>query len=774
MTTTSRRTSHVVAPGPPTFALHTLGWRAFQDLAAVVLRDVMGQSFETFADSHDAGRDGAFYGKWRPSAATGSFGDLVPRGPFVLQCKHTARSDTTLTPSMIADELGKVRRLVADGLCRSYILFTNARVTGSSESRIRGALVAAGVEHPIVLTGSWICQTIASQRNLRMFVPRVYGLGDLSQILDERSYEQAEALLRYLRAELSTFVVTGAYRRAAEALQRHGFVLLLGEPGAGKSVIAATLAMTALDAWDSATIRAHTAEELLAHWNPHEPDQFFWVDDAFGAVRHDWALTQGWTMRLPTVMTAVKNGAKIVLTSRDYVYRDARRYLKEYAYPLLREGQVVVDVTDLTRDERERILYNHVRLGDQPPSFRRMLKPYLDAAADAQPFRPEAARRLGQKIFTDGLELSRRAIVEFVEKPNKYLAEVFDELDSDQRAALALVYVAGQLRLPVGGDHHQALLLTRLGSTPAAAGIALEALDGTFVRYGSAPGSDEAAGWSFHHPTLREGFAAFIATHPHLLDVFVAGLSEEAVLTQIDCGAEPARGTLVSIPSQLHSAVAQRLATMEQPTGDWSRRWAWHQFFVQRCSTAFLRVYTELDRDFIPRLLRFGSYLSVVPEPRVLARLHEGGLLADADRRTAVATASDLAVETPDADWLDAPEWMVLATESERGAILERVRTQLVPALSDELSNWRSNYHSDREPDDYYRPLEEALARYASALSGDPTILSELQAAIDEVHSLRHDADRSYEAAAVPRWTTPSPLGDGGRGDRSIFDDVDA
>jgi hypothetical protein len=158
----------------------------------------------------------------------------------------------------------------------------------------------------------------------------------------------------------------------------------------------------------------------------------------------------------------------------------------------------------------------------------------------------------------------------------------------------------------------------------------------------------------------------------------------------------------------------------------------------------------------------------------VLARLHEGGLLADADRRNAVARASDLAVETPDADWLDAPEWKVLATESERGSILERVRDQLIPVLSDEVSNWRSNYPGDREPDDYYRPLEEALARYASALAGDPRTLIELEAAIEEVQSLRLDNDSTYEPASAPRWATQSPVSDAGRSDRSIFDDVDA
>jgi hypothetical protein len=38
-----------------------------------------------------------------------------------------------------------------------------------------------------------------------MFVPRVYGLGDLSQILDERAYAQASALLVSARDVVSTF-----------------------------------------------------------------------------------------------------------------------------------------------------------------------------------------------------------------------------------------------------------------------------------------------------------------------------------------------------------------------------------------------------------------------------------------------------------------------------------------------------------------------------------------------------------------------------------------
>ena len=80
--------ARAVAPGSPAFELRTLGWRAFQDLCAAVLREVLGQSVQSFADSNDGGRDGAFYGIWHnPPSQT--MRDLLS-GPFVLQCMCTS------------------------------------------------------------------------------------------------------------------------------------------------------------------------------------------------------------------------------------------------------------------------------------------------------------------------------------------------------------------------------------------------------------------------------------------------------------------------------------------------------------------------------------------------------------------------------------------------------------------------------------------------------------------------------------------------------------
>ena len=152
---------------------------------------------------------------------------------------------------------------------------------------------------------------------------RVYGLGDLSQILDERAYAQAKEILSALGDDLAKFVITDAYRRSARALVEHGFVLLLGEPACGKSTIAAALALGALDEWGCSTIKVRDGDDFVRHSNPHEPRQFFWVDDAFGATQMDWSSTARWNGVFPHVHAAMRRGARVVFTSRDYIYRSA-------------------------------------------------------------------------------------------------------------------------------------------------------------------------------------------------------------------------------------------------------------------------------------------------------------------------------------------------------------------------------------------------------------------------------------------------------------------
>jgi hypothetical protein len=782
--------AHVHAPGPPTFELHTLGWRSFQDLCAAVLREVWDQSAQPFADTRDAGRDGAFYGSWQDNSAA----PHLPDAPYVIQCKFIARRDQTLTLSNVQDELAKIKNLVEQGLCKTYILMTNARVTGYSEQKIRSAILAQGATDALVLGGQWLNQTIALNQRLRMFVPRVYGLGDLSQILDERAYSQARALLDYLQEDLATFVVTDAYRRAARAVLEHGFCLLLGEPAVGKSVIAATLAMTALDNWGCLTIRADGPADIVTHWNPNEPNQFFWIDDAFGSVRHEQALTDDWARRMLKVMAAVKGGARVVLTSRDYIYRAARPSLKEYSYPLLREQQVVIDVADLSRQERQQIVYNHIRLGDQSKDVRTALKPHLASLADQQPFRPEIARRLGRQAFTPGLVISASAVEQFMARPNEFLHDIYQGLEPDHIGALSLVYQAGELAVPLEVTSNEGQeLLTLVGSSPSGVARALTVLEGTFLRRAPRVGSSDGQEyWSFRHPTLREGFAAFVANNPNLLKLFIEGLDDNGILTQLDCGSGERRGTLVAVPALLFPMVAERVANArpEHTWGDdyWRKREVWTGFLAARCSHRFLEIYLDIDPGLIERCLGgVYSYLSSTPELRVLARLHQLGMLSEEDRERVRVEVSELAVEIPDDEWLHSSALSTLLTEEERSAILDRVRVEVVPDLGDMLDNWYMNEQGE-SADEYYQPLIDVLDSYKRAFDerSDREASRALEDALHKVDELRTNAshwqlddDEEYPSRSVPEGPYSHDMSSRGMaqdrdvGGRSVFEDVD-
>src|ERR1700693_3395795 len=151
------------------------------------------------------------------------------------------------------------------------------------------------------------------------------------------------------------------------------------------------LSMGALDQWGASTLKLDSSEKVVERWNPDEPSQFFWIDDAFGVTQYESFLVHGWNHALPNIRTMLRTGAKIVMTSRDYIYKRARNDLKEGAFPLLRESQVVIDVRDLTTEEKEQILYNHIKLGKQEQAFRKAIKPHLLTIANHARFVPETA-----------------------------------------------------------------------------------------------------------------------------------------------------------------------------------------------------------------------------------------------------------------------------------------------------------------------------------------------------------------------------------------------
>jgi len=753
------------------YELYRLGWNSFQQLCQTICRDVLGQTVESFLDSNDAGKDGAFAGTWSP--ATGE----VYAGRFVIQCKFTADDRHNLKPSDIKDEIEKVRKLVAAGQCDVYVLMTNAGVSGAQTAKVKSLLAQAGVQHVLVFGSTWINQQIRERKSLRMHVPRMYGLGDLSQILDERAYAQARAVLESMREDLAKVVITASYGKAVEALNGHGFVMLIGEPAAGKTTIASMLAMAAADEWGSSVLKLNDPAKVEERWNPEEPSQFFWVDDAFGIMQYEPSLAHSWNHILPQVRTMLRQGAKIVMTSRDYIYKRARRDLKEGAFPLFNESQVVIDVHDLSIQEKQQILYNHLKLGSQLPAFRAAIKPHLPSVAAHPRFIPEIARRLADPAFTRRLYLTEYDLGQFVQKREQLLQEVLDGLDKDSMAALALIYMKKDyLESPISIQETEEDALRRLGSSLGKCITALESLNGSLVLHQQADGESV---WRFKHPTVGDAFASALARSPDLLGIFLLGSATENLIEQVTCG-NVGIEQAVMVPKPLYPQMIARISEFtasqkykSQHLAIWGAKWSLNSFLTRRCSKEFLTLYLQANPELIDKVCRPSLLLNSSSEVALAMRLHEFGLLPEESRKLFVQAVSEYAISGEDVQALDDDDMRSVFTDAEFSALIARVRADLLPRLGRVREQEQDGYWADEPADEHMEHFFESCKTLKDKFGDDAEAVRIIDRELDLANDWINDNDR------VRPDREPRSLGTGGtidkpHGTRSIFDDVDA
>lgn len=751
-----------------TFAMHDMGWFAFQQLCHTVLREILGQSVQSFLHNNDGGRDGAFHGVWT------SIAGVEVTGPCVVQCKHTSISGANLVLSDLTGEFDKAEALVAAGDCDLYVLMTNLGVSGATETKVREAFEARGVKRVLVYGSTWMNQTIIENARLRRLVPRLYGLGDLTQILDDRSYKQAQAVLDSMRTNLDKLVLTSTYSRATTALDEHGFVLLFGAAATGKTTVAAQLALGAADEFDTAVVKLDSAADFQNRWNPDE-HQLFWLDDAFGTTQFESDRARAWTAALPRIHSAIHRGSKVVLTSRDYIFRAARSSLKPGSFPLFEEARVAVDVHDLTDLERHQILYNHLRHGTQSNEWLGRLGPNLEVAAAHPGFTPELARRLSLPSFTEKVRPQDVASIErFFAEPDAFLRDVIDGLDVDGRAALGLIFVGhGWLASPVTLDERSKDLVARIGSTLGGVIRALEAMDGSQV---NSIVRDGEPGWVFAHPTMADAYSSLMRS-PDLVEHLLAGFPLQTLVREVTCGDVGLQGALVLAPAQ-YDAV---LARLDEPVPRGSYGEAWRErdrrttFLAKRCDAAFLARWVETHPTKFASLETPGVMLQAVAENELAARLNEFGLFPEPMRQEFVGelVAYCLSGKDPAVLWDDSLKSML--TEAEWTALLLRVRDELLTnpgrAIRNCVEEWNQ---SDDDPASIVEPLS-TLALYLPDLFPEDAWVQgqavRLDGMLDEWISEHQtdddeDVDDGFQSGptSLSTWTPTST--------RSVFDDL--
>lgn len=740
------------------FALHTVGWQAFQDLAVTVVEVEFDRPVTRIAKVKDQGRDGFFYGVPDESVVASDTRETT------IQSKHFGTHDQKLTVAALAEELVSVRALGASGRAHGYILVTNASVTEGDRLKIAAALREAGVEKPFVFGREWIVEKILAHPKVRALAPRVYGLGDLAWIESERARKQAVAILDTMGEGLRCYVPTKAHRDAVEALARHHFVLLLGDPAVGKSSIAAALAVAATDERGCDVIFVRNPGEFLASWDPEIENRLFWIDDAFGSTKLESALMDPWNKVLSSMQAAMQRGNRFILTSRSHIWKQAHRDLKQGAFPPLLRGHVVVDVEKLTIAEQQRILYNHLRFGTQPSAFKLRIRPFLDEVLSAGKFLPEIARRLANPEYTQKLVPTLDGLKDFFARPEAFLLDTLTNLPDPMRAAIGLIFInGGRLRSPIQTDEAQALVEDLFGVAAAEIRAALQTLEGSFVL---AVREEDHSYWTYKHPTIGDAFARLVGREKELVTLYVRGARVAQLIDEAICGG-PARNGIL-IPPDLYSVVLDRLPK-SGVTNDTIRK-----FLLHRSGGAFLKVF--LAR--YPGIFTQGVFTRT-PVARddwallaVKAAQHQ--CLPDGVREAFVDQLRAHVVDSGDVSFLVGDTGFDgVLTDQERRTFVALARTDLRHRFESLIDAERSNYTSSWDPTDWFDELNGLITDHRELFPGD----EEVDALVDE--ALRQ-IERAIESIEEDR--EPEPDWDGERRPsgaavtasrgRSIFDDL--
>ncbi len=763
------------AQGPVTdLALHTLGWKAFQDLCAQTCEEILKLPVETYREAQDGGQDAAFVSR----SSNGAI-----QHPATIQSKFSSLSGRKFTRADLTSEIPTIRKLVSEGLAHTYVVMTNMGVDAPIAVDIKRLLRSVGIAKPHVFGKEYFTRVIRANARLRALVPRVYGLGDLSQILDERQAAQTKALLGHMLPTLKVYVPTSPHIEAVKKLKKIGIVLLLGYPATGKSTIAAMLATTASEDLSHRCYKEDGPSQFLDHWNPHESNAFYWIDDAFGANQLREDFIDQWIALMPKIQAAVALGCKFVLTSRRHIYLAAKPKLGSRNHPLIHDGQAIVDVGELTDKEREQILYNHIKLGTQSRQWKQFVKPHLLDLSKETMLLPEIARRLGDANYTKKLTIIKSALLDFVRRPREHLIQTLEELSRSHLAGLTLIFLhRGKMMVGDPNVNAQRLIGEYFGVDPILLSRSLRELIDSFIVL-----SGDGAFWSFKHPTIVDAISAILARTEGMTELYLRGSEVEKIMSEAICsGADPIQDA-VMVPSGLYNLLTDRL--LETPDEPRSNARLFN-FLNRRTNIEFLRNMLSSHPGILNR--NSGPYFGkLVHDPKIIlhSKAHSLGLLPEYVRNITVATLEEAARSDSDVSFMDSDVVLDMMHSRQLIRMYRYAKEFLEQTVSVRVEDVVDDADLDADASSQFSDVRSSIAKLEWLFEDDEDeyiAIEEAYKAIEvgvaEIEEKQKRAEKENEHDDNWEWQKRAPAQVGGSnplavrasgGPRSIFSDVD-
>ena len=329
----------------------------FENLCQDIMAAKLGERLHKFAPGSDGGIDLRNNGK-----------------TIIVQVKHFMNSTVSSLLNSLKKELPKICKLNP----KEYYICCSKQLSPQKIDEIYNLFSKYMSSTSNIITLSEIEDFLIDEKNIGI-LKKHYKLWIGSTNIIEEIFTRdigidSEILFLDINAEMNLFVRTKAYDVALDCLEKTRSLLIIGEPGVGKTITSKMLILHYLS--EGYKLRYTTDCTNLSDlkkaltMNPEEKEIIF-LDDCFGQAYFRMKETQGNELLYIIKHVNLHSNKRLILNSRVTIYSEAKTKTpalvksfdnKEYRL-------FVLDMSNLSNIDKAEILYNHLFFEKIEPEY---------------------------------------------------------------------------------------------------------------------------------------------------------------------------------------------------------------------------------------------------------------------------------------------------------------------------------------------------------------------------------------------------------------------
>ncbi len=332
-----------------TYNFSNLSPADFEDLSRELVGKELGIRFESFAAGPDGGIDG------RHAAGNKS---------TILQAKHYAGSNYSTLKSAIKREVKAAKKLNPT----NYVLTTSLALTPKNKEELSKLFGKSFSRRVTIFTRSDLNSLLrdfpeVEKAHIKLWLS---SSAVLDRVVRSASHAFSTASKAEIEAKVKVYAQNPSFKDAKEKLETNHVAIISGPPGVGKTTLAEMLSYAYIgEEWEFVAIR--NLDDGFAAINDTKK-QIFFFDDFLGKIALDARALAAKDFELAKFIKRIQRtkNARFILTTRAYIFEEARRASEYLADDRLNIMKYVLDVGVYTRRIRARILYNHLYVHKLP------------------------------------------------------------------------------------------------------------------------------------------------------------------------------------------------------------------------------------------------------------------------------------------------------------------------------------------------------------------------------------------------------------------------